>query len=146
MIEFVNAPNKCFFGLDKGGSHSFTIPASVKHQLIDLFELSEGNLQTEIAFKIGQGVYPAEIRLGRVLNIRPHRIQDRKKTDVVKFQWAKFDNTKTMVRDNLDTLRLRILNGEINKSEFVKFRYVGDNIFELASSTIVALPNIFEDC
>jgi hypothetical protein len=129
LLNFVNAPNKSFFGLDKGSSHSFTIPTSVKDQLIGHFKLGEGNLQTEILLKVDENEYLAEIRMGRILNIRRHRISDRKEGCVLKIQWGKFPETKTKMRDFFKSAREIVIKGEKNKTNFAKFILEEENKF-----------------
>jgi len=140
MVDFMNAPNRCFFGLDKAGSHGFTVPSHVKNELINMFQLNGENLQKVILLSVDDETYSAEMRLGRILNIRPHRLRDRKKTDVLKFQWAKFDNTKLMIRERLRNLRERVLNGEINRTEFVRFKHIKGNTFQLSFGISELLP------
>jgi len=129
LLIFVNAPNKSFFGLDKGSSHSFTIPVSVKNQLISHFKLGEGNLQTKILLKIDGNEYLAEIRMGRILNIRRHRRTDRKEGCVLKLQWGKFPETKAKMRNFFKSAREIVIEGEKNKTNFAKFVLVEENKF-----------------
>ena len=129
---FTNAPNKSFFGLDKGESHSFTIPKKVKDQIIDLLNLGEGHLQHRITLLIEGREYPAEIRMGRILNIRPHRVSDRKIGCVLKLQWAKFPNTRDQISNFFLQAKSIVLNGEKNIDHHAKFTHIGEEQFEVS--------------
>lgn len=131
---FLNAPNKSFFGLDKGESHSFTVPNNVKNQLIQYFRLGEGYLQTKIQLIIEENEYPAEIRMGRIMNIRPHRTSDRKIGSVLKIQWKKFPDTRMKIQTLFHSTREIVISGQKNKSDFARFDFVGENKFILTKS------------
>jgi hypothetical protein len=140
MLNFVNAPNKSFFGLDKGESHSFTVPSNVKEQLIQYFSLGEGNLQTKIQLIIEKQEYSAEIRIGRIMNIRTYRTADRKIGSVLKIQWKKFPDTRMKIKTLFDTTREIVISGHKNKTDFAKFTHVGENKFLM---TKYSIPTIF---
>jgi len=129
---FANAPNKSFFGLDKGGSHSFTIPTNVKEQMIDLFNLGDGNLQNRVTLLIEGQDYPADIRMGRILNIRPHRISDRKIGCVLKLQWAKFPRTREAMGNLFSKAREIVVKGEKNQSYFANFTHLDNDRFDVS--------------
>ena len=129
---FVNAPNKSFFGLDKGGSHSFTIPTNVKEQMIDLYNLGEGHLQNRVTLVIEGQDYPADIRMGRILNIRPHRISDRKIGCVLKLQWAKFPHTRDAMGSFFSDAKEIVLQGEKNQSYSANFTHLDNDRFDVS--------------
>lgn len=139
MLNFVNAPNKSFFGLDKGESHSFTAPSNVKEQLIQYFSLGEGNLQTKIQLIIEKHEYSAEIRIGRIMNIRTYRTADRKIGSVLKIQWKKFPDTRMKIKTLFDTTREIVISGHKNKTDFAKFTHVGENKFLMSKYSIPAI-------
>jgi len=133
--DFTNAPNKSFFGLDKGGSHSFTIPTNSKEQLISQFNLGEGHLQNRVILLIEEQEFHADIRMGRILNIRPHRISDRKIGSVLKLQWAKFPSTRITMSDLFSEAKEIVLHGEKNDSYLAHFTHLGDDRFEVSMTT-----------
>ena len=129
---FTNAPNKSFFGLDKGESHSFTIPTKVKDQIIQLFNLGDGHLQHPITLLIKGRAYPAEIRMGRILNVRPHRVSDRKIGCVLKLQWAKFPSTREQISAFFIQAKNIVLQGEKNLEIYAKFTHIDEERFEVS--------------
>jgi len=135
ILKFSNAPNKSFFGLDKGGSHSFTIPVIVKDQLIDEFCLGESILQKKVVLIIEEVEYYADIRIGRILNIRPHRIRDRSVGCVLKLQWAKYPQTRVVMNDFFSDARKIVLQGEKNVTNIANFTHLNNNIFEVSRFT-----------
>ena len=130
---FVNAPNKTFFGVDRGESHCFTVPSNVKQQLVEYFDLRDDYLQAEIIFQIDGEQYTAEIRMARILNIMPHRSKDRKKGHVLKIQWNKFPETKTIIKDFFHSARNIVLQGNKNTTHLAKFTLIRENIFHVNS-------------
>lgn len=132
LLKFSNAPNKSFFGLDKGSSHSFTIPVNVKEQLIDEFCLEGSNLQKKVVLIIEGLEYYADIRMGRILNIRPHRIKDRSVGYVLKLQWAKYPRTRIVMSDFFSEAKKIVLQGEKNVTNIANFNYLNDGRFEVS--------------
>lgn len=132
QFSFVNFPNRTFFGLDKGSSHSITIPAECNEFFINYFKLSENSLQKEISMVIEGHEVRAEIRLARILNIRPHRkVRNRRKRDVLKLQWKKFSETKNEILVHYGSIREQLISGKINKTCAIKYTLTEQGGLEL---------------
>jgi len=123
-------------GLDRHHTHSFTVPRIVNAQLIEHFNLREGNLQEEIVLLIDGNPHLAEVRLARSTRSRPYRlaVSTIPKGEVLKIQWSKFDLTKQIFRERLTYARDIVLSGKVNKSQIVQFTHRGGNIFEIDMS------------
>ena len=111
-------PKKTFFGLDKNRAHCFVVPNELKEGCIDLFDLGEGNLQSEIVFSFRGIDYPAEVRLAR--------LKDR---NVIFFQWPSFRQTYLMFRTALSESYSKVSSGGSNNEQSVDFIHCGGNEF-----------------
>jgi len=132
MNTFSNFPNRTFFGVDKGQSHSITVPSKCNDFLIQHFGLSESSLQKKIFFIIDNKTYNAEIRLARVLNIRPHRrVRQRAQRNVLKLQWRRFENTQLALREKFIDTRQKVILGFKNDFLIIHYKLIDEDTFQL---------------
>ena len=69
LPTFKIGPKKTFFGMDKNSAHTFKLPKEMDNAIIELLNLGEGNLQSEIKL-IRKSYFETCFVLGRVGNGR----------------------------------------------------------------------------
>tara|TARA_B100000700_G_C14966506_1_gene819111 strand:- start:840 stop:1301 length:462 start_codon:yes stop_codon:yes gene_type:complete len=139
-------PKKTFLGLDKSPGHCFTVPKKFNQDLIGIFDLGDGRLQTNIDLVIDDGSglppsarrFPAIIRLVRINRSRPYKLkaEDLPKREVIQIVWKNFELTQSAIRVAFSEAFEQVSKGEAVTSQKAIFTYVGDGIFEVISSEI----------
>ena len=133
LPSFLVTPKKTFFGLDKNKAHCFTIPVSAERKFIEFFSLGEGFLQRDVSLIIGEGEYPAIVRMVRINRSKPYKLspESLQIRNKVQFDWRKEKVTQAVMRIELLRSFDQISSGKKNTTQKVLFSHVRDGVFRL---------------
>ena len=132
LTSFDMNPKITFFGLDKSSAHCFTLPKIVNKEYIEYFNLTESSLQKEIFFEINGQLYPAIVRWARLDRSKTYKLSpgELPVRDVLQFQWIKYKETQSVIREYLEKAYNAVKSGE--KTDLrVKFYHMELDIFLL---------------
>ena len=126
-------PKEDIFGLDKSKAHCFTLPKKMTLPIIDLFNLSSENLQTEIKLEIEGSDVDAIVRRARMNRKKPYKLRpdDLPKREVVQFDWRFSKETISAVKDLLPKAYTDVSRGSRNTSQDALFTYKGNSSFKV---------------
>ena len=135
LPTFKIGPKKTFFGMDKNSAHTFKLPKEMDNAIIELLNLGEGNLQSEIKLIIEGREYPATARLWRGNRDRPRTLEqnDLPEREGIMFVWARYEITIMAIRIAFQDTFEKIRNGDTNLNQSATFVHIKNNEFILFS-------------
>lgn len=136
-------PMTTFFGLDKGKAHCFTIDQRLHSSIEDpdiggWLGISLNRRQVPITFFIEGKYYAAELRLAIQDRSRPriHASEDLPERRIYQFQWSKFEQTITAIKNMFWEAYEEVSCRNKNHSYRIVFHHLGNNVFLLFSTDI----------
>ena len=138
--QFRVNPKKTFFGLDKSKAHCFTLPKKMTLPIIEEFNLTPGNLQSEIKLVIEGSELPAIVRMARMNRKKPYKLRphDLPKREVVQFDWRSSEETISSIMDLLPKAYALVSSDSKNDSQDAQFTYLGKSSFKLECIDLVS--------
>ena len=137
LQTFDVTPSKTFFGMDSSKGHCFTVQKDVGHEMMEFFDLGEGNLQLEITLAIGDEDFPATLRLvrqnrSRTYKLKPDELPYR---ELINISWKSYTPTQEAIRIAFQSAFDKISLGEKNSEQTALFVHIRGNAFFLYPMT-----------